>query len=691
MANGIDRNVLAAEGRAAVRSQVTLANAARAAIPPLLFGFRLWASVCLALFVAFWLELDNPYWAGASAAIVCQPYLGASLRKSRYRIIGTLVGGTTIVVMTAWFPQDRIGFLVGLAVWGGVCAFAATLFRNFASYAAALAGYTAAIIGADTLGATGGASSEVFMLAVTRTSEVWIGILCAGAVLALTDFGGAAEKLAGELTAASTEIAARFGTTLRLAGSDSVDAQQPARRELIRRVAGLNSMIEEAIGESSTIRYHSRVLQGAIDGLFVSLAAWRSIAARLIKIPPEVADEEANAVLGCIPEEMRSAPPAGQATFRVADPIALRRRCKAAVRTLIAMPASTASLRLLADQTANVMVGFAMVLEATAVLVANPVRSHSPSRGFKIYVPDWLPSLVSAGRAFVAIGAAELFWVLTAWPDGGSAIEFVAFAVLLLSPRAELAFAEAIAFMLGTMAVIPIAAAIKFALLPGLESFPAFCIALAAFLIPLGIAMAATRQHASLVICAAIFMPVLQPTNEMSYDTMQFYNSALGLFVGVAAAPLSFLLVPPLSPSLRTRRLVNLTLRDLRRLAVNRLSANAGDWQGYTFGRLAALPEQAEPLERAQLLAAQFVGTEIIHLRHDAAELDLRLQFDAALRTFAEGNSTAATAQLTRLDHHLASTEQIDTHLAVRTRGRILAICDAFADHRAYFDTGASA
>ncbi len=28
--------------------------------PPLLFGFRLWASVCLTLYVAFWLELDTP-------------------------------------------------------------------------------------------------------------------------------------------------------------------------------------------------------------------------------------------------------------------------------------------------------------------------------------------------------------------------------------------------------------------------------------------------------------------------------------------------------------------------------------------------------------------------------------------------------------------------------------------------------
>jgi len=63
------------------RLDLILTNAIGAAGPPLLFGLRLWASVCLALYVAFWLELDNAYWAGTSAAIVCQPHLGASLRK----------------------------------------------------------------------------------------------------------------------------------------------------------------------------------------------------------------------------------------------------------------------------------------------------------------------------------------------------------------------------------------------------------------------------------------------------------------------------------------------------------------------------------------------------------------------------------------------------------------------------------
>src|ERR1700747_3396969 len=122
------------------RSGGKLAEALTAARAPLLFGVRLWASVCLALFVAFWLKLDTPFWAGASAAIVCQPQLGASLRKGWFRMIGTVIGAAMSVVLVACFPQDRILCIGCLTAWAAACAFAATLLRNFASYSAALAG-----------------------------------------------------------------------------------------------------------------------------------------------------------------------------------------------------------------------------------------------------------------------------------------------------------------------------------------------------------------------------------------------------------------------------------------------------------------------------------------------------------------------------------------------------------------------
>src|SRR5215472_12792472 len=111
---------------------IWLTDSLRAAAPPLLFGLRLWASVCLALYIAFWLELDNPFWAGTTAALVCHPQLGASLRKGWFRLIGTLVGAVAAVVLTAIFPQSRLGFLAGLALWGGLCGLAATVLRNFA-------------------------------------------------------------------------------------------------------------------------------------------------------------------------------------------------------------------------------------------------------------------------------------------------------------------------------------------------------------------------------------------------------------------------------------------------------------------------------------------------------------------------------------------------------------------------------
>ena len=230
-----------------------------AAVPPLLFGLRLWASVCLALYVAFWLELDNAYWAGTTAAIVCQPHLGASLRKGWFRMIGTVVGAIAIVVMTACFPQNRAAFFVTLALWGAGCALVATLLRNFAAYAAALAGYTAAIIASDQLGATGGLNGQAFMLAVTRASEICIGIVCAGIVLAGTDLGGARRRLATLFAAITAEISGRFIDTLATAGVE-FERTQTVRRELTRRVIALDPAIDEAFGESSQLRYHSPVL-----------------------------------------------------------------------------------------------------------------------------------------------------------------------------------------------------------------------------------------------------------------------------------------------------------------------------------------------------------------------------------------------------------------------------------------------
>jgi uncharacterized membrane protein YccC len=662
---------------------------------PLLFGVRLWTSVCLALFVAFWLELDNPFWAGTSAAIVCQPQLGASLRKGWFRMVGTVVGGISVVVLTACVPQDRIAFLGFLALWGGVCAFAATVFRNFASYAAALAGYTAAIIAADILGAGGGANAaEVFMLAVTRASEISIGIVCAGVVLAGTDFGGAQRRLAASFATLAAEITGGFIRMMELTGPELPDTQ-PNRRELVRHVIALDPVIDQALGESTHVRHHAPTLQTAVYGLFRALEGWRGAAMHVSRSPDEMDRQGTETILRSIPPELRSARESDSPVRWMADPMALRHVCEMAVRRLVGLPAGTPSLRLLADETAKVLAGMSQLLDGLALLVDAPGRPRPGNRGFRLGVPDWLPALVNAGRAFVAIGAVELFWIGTAWPNGASTIVFVATVLLLLSPRGDLAYGGAIAFTVGTAGAVLCAAMIKFAVLPALQTFPAFCVAIGLVLVPAGFAMAQNWQPAALAVFTATganFMPLLAPTNQMSYDTAQFYNTALAVIAGCGAAALSFGVLPSLSAAVRTRRLLALALRDLRRLAGDPLSRKSANWEARMYGRLRALPDDAEPLQRAQLLAALSAGSEIAQLRRLCLLLGLGPDLDAALTAVAQGNSTTARAGLARLDRQLASLPEAEAEprskLALRVRAKVLVLSDVLAQHAAYFDAG---
>ena len=493
-----------------------LKAALRAVAPPLLFGFRLWASVCLALYVAFWLELDNAFWAGYTAVTVSQPRLGASLRKGWFRMVGTVVGAAAVVALTGSFPQDRGPFLIGLALWGAGCTLVATLLKNFAAYAAALAGYTVAIIASDELGATGGPDGGAFMLAITRASEICIGIVSAGVILAATDFGGARRRLAALFSGISSEISGRFTRTLAMAETD-FDGTQQVRRELARRVIALDPIIDEALGESSQLRYHSPVLQAAVDGLFAALSSWRAISVHLRSLAADRAQRDLHALLKRVPEELRSAARglgsesgAGPARW-IADPVGLRQICDRAVRRLIALPAASPSLRLIADQTAEALAGISHALNGLALLVADSVRP-TPRRGsVRLRVPDWLPALVNAGRAFVVIGAAELFWIVTAWPNGASAAAWAAIGVILLALRADHAYDAAIVYMLGTGLGVAFAALVKFAVLPQVVTYFGFSIILGFYLVPTGALIAQPRHPALFTAMAANFVPLLAP------------------------------------------------------------------------------------------------------------------------------------------------------------------------------------
>src|SRR5262249_6626592 len=187
------------------------------------------------------------------------------------------------------------------------------------------------------------------------------------------------------------------------------------------------------------------------------------------------------------------------------------------------------------------------------------------------------------------------------------------------------------------------------------------------------------------------FLPVLAPANQMTYDTVQFYNAALAIVAGSIVGTLSFRILPPLSPAFRTRRLLMLTLRNLRRMATNPAPPSREHWEGRMYSLLAALPDAATPLQRARLVTALAGWGEVLELRGIVPELGFGPELDLALAALVQGNSAAAIARFNELDRRLAALPDSDprTSLALQPRALILAISDALDDHNAYFDTGA--
>jgi len=523
------------------------------------------------------------------------------------------------------------------------------------------------------------------MLAITRASEICIGIICAAIVLAGTDFGDARRRLVAQLAAISAEIAGGLAGAFLLAGPEQSETR-PIRRDLVRRVSALDPVIDEAIGETPDIRYRAPVLQAAMGGLFAALSGWQLSALHLELLPRNQGRREADVIRRCLPQELASAP--GEWTV---DPSRLRRACGSAVRTLTALPARTPSSRLLSDRTAAALIGIQSALDGL-ILLSDPDRAIRAPRTAPLRVPDWLPSLVNAVRVFVTIGAVELFWIVTAWPNGALAITFAAVAIILFSPKADQAYTTTMSFVVGVGLTVAFAAIVKFAVLPGVDTFAGFSLAIGLVLVPGGALMAQPWQTTTFTAMAAQFIPLLAPANQMSYDTQQFYNAALAIIAGVGAAALAFRLLPPLSPALRAGRLLALTLRDLRRLTTGPIPRRANAWEGLVYSRLSAMPDQAEPLQRGQLLAALSVGIEIIRLRRVARRFALNVELGAALDAVARGDSAVAIERLDRLDGTLAALPSTTpgTWVRLRARGSILAMSEALAQHAAYFDSGAT-
>ena len=645
-----------------------------ATIRPLLYGVQMTASVSLALFVAFYLQLDTPSWAGTTAVIVCQPVVGSALLKGAFRLVGTVFGALAAVLLTAAFPQDRFGFLFGMLVWAAACSFVSTLLRNFAAYAAMLAGYTLIIIAGTSIPAP----DQVFEIAVNRASEICVGIVAGTLVVGLADLGNAPKRLSDLLSRLIAETALHLACVLAGGARQGMEGAS-VRRALIARTAALDPIIDQAAGESPELLQRRSVPRAAVDGLFEALSGARIVETHLRSLPETEAARNVQIVSSKLPDDWRGTGQAQSALNRDSN-VRL-------VRNLIGLEAENVSSRLMADGAADVASGLAAAANGLA-LIDDPARARAVARVPKLVVADYLPAMINALRVFLGVGAVILFWIVTAWPNGLQAVMFTAITIIVFSPMQDRSIQASLGQGIGTIITATVVAHLKFFLLVNRETFLGLALVIAIGLVPLG-ALSSLPLYAPYFIPASLnFVPMLSPTNLMTYDVVAYMNTALGLLAGCAAGGFALLLIPHLPLGIQSQRLVDLTIRDLRRLAAGKRSWTLREWQNRIYARLIAMPEAAEPVQRSFLVATLSVGIQVIRLSHLARHGQISARLAGMRESLAHGDLATLRRALDNLGDDLAAIPDSvpGARGRLRARSALLAIEDAVNRHNGFFE-----
>src|SRR4051812_18344379 len=203
--------------------------------------------------------------------VVAQPIAGMVAAKSLFRVVGTIVGASVALVLVGAFAQAGELFILALAIWIGACTFVAVLMRDApGSYAAALSGYTAAIVGLP----AALAPDVAFDTAVGRCIEILLGITC-GTLISQVVFPQQAGEALQRTTDRTLRDATRWASEmLRGEGAHAI----ADRRALFTDVIALDTLRVFAQFDTPRVRAASnlaRHLQGQLLRLLSILISFQ--------------------------------------------------------------------------------------------------------------------------------------------------------------------------------------------------------------------------------------------------------------------------------------------------------------------------------------------------------------------------------------------------------------------------------
>ncbi|OTP77435.1 FUSC family protein [Caballeronia sordidicola] len=596
-----------------------------------LFSVKTFIASMLALYIGLKLELPRPYWAMATVYIVSNPFVGATRSKALYRALGTMIGAAAAVLFVPPFVESPYIFSAVVAIWTGTLLFLAISDRTARSYVFMLAGYTMPLIALPSVMNPAG----IFDLAVSRTEEIVLGIVCASVV------GGALfpSRLAPTLierTDAWFRDAA-FYTKETLSGRLSGQTIAACRQRMALTVNQLEFLLSQLAYDHSRpdVLARAQALRGRMQLLLPIMSAIGDPLAALFsgqQPPPDGLKPLLDDIVKWFDEPVDAKSGSADAD---ANADALRARIASlqpdgdGLRTWDGALLSSTLWRL------KQLVDVWQDCRSLRVIITNEQGSWRPRYrhwrlgGTQQYFDRGM-LMFSAGSAMLAIFVSMSIWIASGWNDGAGAVTLAAVACCFFAALDEPA-PQVFSFFIYTCLAVVLAGLYLFVILPTVHDFPMLVIMFAVPFILIGTLIPRPQFNLATMLTAVNTATFISIQGTYDANFLTFMNSNLAGPAGLLFAFVWTRVTRPFGAELAASRLIRSSWRDVVLSASTRpvddqknLTARMIDRLMQIIPRLAATDERRHPsIESFRDLRIAFNALDLRRLRRRLGEAEL--------------------------------------------------------------------
>jgi uncharacterized membrane protein YccC len=576
------------------------------------YALRISLAMTLSLWLAFKLNLDEPFWAMTSAAVVSAPTIGGVISKSLGRVIGSIIGAFAAVLIAGQCLNDPWLFIFFIAGWMAICNFIAHQQQNNVAYAFSLAGYTTAIIAFSTVNVSD--SQLIFDIAQARLCEILTGIICSTLLMIVLPSDSDANTLLTSLRQINQRILEHI--TLAIQPNNDVRSSYEG---LIAKILTMDVLRIQAFWSHYRLRRQNRRVNFLLLKQLRLVSLTSGLRRMLINWPdrPESID-----------------PLLQQLVKELAKPDVTKYQLALILQKIA--PTESGDYRHLAFYQRlhhfcwSYMAGqrwLKQIESGRHSASLSTQKNHSLSMHSDSY-----EAIYSALRTLLCIIVGCAFWLGSHWANGSAALTLAAVCCILYGSTAT-PVASSIT-MLKAVAILFIGSFIlKFGVMIQISDFWLFGLILTPIIAILQLLKLQTPAKAALYGQLIVFMgSFLHVTNPPTYDYLDFINDGLAKAAGILLAALAFQIMHPFSDDHKSRRLIRAQRRDFIDQLKAKPTLSENQFESLVYHRIGQIAQAKDQQAKLWLLRWSVVLINCSHIVWQLREWQTRSDPLSAVR-----------------------------------------------------------